>query len=98
VEANDSPYHFPSPPTSRYGITLPLDRAAPSALREVLHPPLSGEPATRACTGTLGKIAEMPLPDHNSLAALRKRHFSRLGKDTADLRDHAWLDRHAERK
>ncbi len=93
VEANDSPYHFPSPPGSLYGVTMPLDDRM-AACREVIHAPLKGDPAREACTGDLGRIAGSPAIAHNRLTELRKVHCQRLERAHPQVRDRDWLRRH----
>lgn len=93
IESNKNPFHFPSPPTSSYGITMPLEETY-SACREVLHPPLSGDAAVKACTGELGKIADSPVVDYNSIIRLRRKHRERLGSECTDNNDDLWLQRH----
>jgi len=93
VESNKNPFHFPSLPTSSYGITMPLDEIY-SACREVLHPPLFGDVAVNACTGELGKIADSPVVDYNNIIHLRKKHREHLGLECTDNNDDLWLQRH----
>ncbi len=95
VEANDNPCHHPPPPGYRYGITMPLTAAGRGALREVIHPPLTGGPAADSCTGSLLRVATPPLSDHNELPSLRAAHRRRLGMDFGGSETRGWLDRHS---
>ncbi|MBF0175155.1 MAG: hypothetical protein HQL83_17230 [Magnetococcales bacterium] len=96
VEANDSPYHFPSPPGSIFGITMPLDDKKTQGLRELLHPPLIKDRAEACCTGTLGRIDVPPVtPSVANLRQLRQDHWNRLKstfKQDASIR---WIERHS---
>ncbi len=94
VEANDSPYHFPSPPGYGVGITMPLDPVMP-ACREVIHRPLRGTTAVERSTGKLLRIVG-PIPGAApaELSVLRAAHRKRLVEDVATSA--AWLERHPE--
>jgi hypothetical protein len=93
IEANDSPYHFPSPPEYTWGVTMPLDPGF-AACREVLHPPLRGAAAFEYCTGELLHLEETPLfGDNERLAALRAGHHERLRREFPTPSQMAWLDR-----
>lgn len=99
VEADASPFHFPSPPGFDFGITMPLDPRF-SLCREVLHQPLRGASAVAFCTGRLLSLEKAPRTgDNETLAALRIAHRRRLEEqrkmkfEPALLR--AWLDRHS---
>ncbi len=94
IEANDSPFHFPSPPGLRWGITMPLRTSGRGCLREVLHPPLRGEAARVACRESLRQLARDPLVDHNELAKLRQHHRRRLELEFRDPDTSNWLRRH----
>lgn len=93
VESNKNPFHFPSYPTSSYGITMPLEESY-SACREVLHPPLFGEAAINACTGELGLVEDSPFVDYNNIKQLREKHRERLASECTDTNDNLWLQRH----
>lgn len=94
VEANDNPFHCPSPPSKKCGITMPLGIGL-RACREVIHPPLTGENATNTCTGELGHVASASSEDYYSkLAEFRSEHFSRLQDESRDASDHNWIRRH----
>jgi hypothetical protein len=98
LEANDSPYHFPSPPDYPLGVTMPLN-AIFHACREVVHPPLRGAAAVANCTGDLLYLEDFAISrDNGSLAALRAEHRARLhrGLSVPSLTD--WLGRHPEIK
>lgn len=99
VEADASPFHFPSPPGYDFGITMPLDPRF-SLCREVLHQPLRGVSAVDSCTGRLLSLEKAPTTgDNETLAALRTVHRQRLEEqrkmkfEPALLK--AWLDRHS---
>ncbi len=92
VEANDGPFHYPSPPDFSYGITMPLDRNLP-ACRELLHPPLKGTFASDNCTGVLGRI-DNQVSDYNKIDLLRDQHKMRLLKEFTNPETKKWLDRH----
>lgn len=96
VEANDTPYHYPSPPSSQYGITMPLDARLPNC-REVVHPPLSTTDAEEACTGEIGKIRGFAAEARYHLTHIprfRRAHGKRLEREFADVKDAAWFERH----
>lgn len=94
IEANASPFHYPSPPGEPYGVTMPLDEPLP-ACREVLHPPLKGELATECCTGTLLRVGNLGEPARARISRLRQDHERRLTEDLGD-RVRPWLARHGE--
>ena len=94
VEANDSPYHYPPPPSYRYGVTMPVSSANRGAFREVLHPPLFGSAAGDSCTGSLLQVATVPLADHNELPRLRAAHRKRLLTEYGGSETRGWLARH----
>lgn len=96
VEANDTPYHYPSPPSSRYGVTMPLSLNLPNC-REVIHPPLSSPEAGEACTGEIGKIQGFSSEDHyhhNNIPHYRRVHFKRLEQEFTNMKDQDWFERH----
>ncbi len=96
LEANDSPYHFPSPPAYPIGITMPLGSVF-SAVREVLHPPLRGVTAVERCTGKVLFLESLPVVrDNGTLAALRNEHRERLRNEFPMDGLSAWMDRHPE--
>jgi hypothetical protein len=96
IEANDSPYHFPSPPDHPWGITMPLAAEIP-ACREVLHPPLRGSAAIDYSTGELLLLEDIPtFGDNDSLAALRGEHRRRLIREFSSPGLSSWLDRNAD--
>ncbi|HEX4962666.1 MAG TPA: hypothetical protein VF173_17655 [Thermoanaerobaculia bacterium] len=95
IEANDSPYHFPSPPKYPFGITMPLASGFASC-REVLHRPLRGSAAADRCTGKLLYLENTPIIGDNArVAALRAGHRERLKREFAAT-GAAWLDRHTD--
>jgi hypothetical protein len=94
IEANASPFHFPSPPRVAYGVTMPLDERLP-ACREVLHSPLKGELASECCTGTLLRVENLGRLARARISPLRKGHRQRLTQDFGD-RAQPWLARHQE--
>lgn len=94
VEANDSPYHFPSPPTGRLGVAMHLDASAPNYLHEVVHAPLDPDDARRHCLASagLGIVEEEPISDHSTtLPGLRDRHREKLEAGFAGPRDLTWI-------
>lgn len=96
VEANNSPYHFPSPPEYGLGIVMPLDPSV-RACREVLHRPLRGPAAVERCTGRLLLLERNPaMGDNGSLSALRASHRERLRRELFVEVQSAWMDRHPE--
>jgi hypothetical protein len=96
LEANDSPFHYPSPPEYPFGITMPLGFYLP-ACREVLHRPLRGAAAERWCTGELLQLETLPeVGDNEALKTLRMRHQERLAGEFSDGGCSAWLLRHPE--
>jgi hypothetical protein len=86
LEANDSPYHFPSPPGLEHGVTMPLRTDLP-ACREVIHPPLRGRSVVELCTGRLLSLdAAEELEgagEYDVLRGLRERHRQRLRRELA---------------
>ncbi|MGR3220892.1 MAG: hypothetical protein ACUZ8H_13900 [Candidatus Anammoxibacter sp.] len=95
VEANDSPYHFPSPPSCEYGVTMPLDVKLPNC-REVAHE-APGEPLfSEACTGVLCKVEGFNIGNYNysNIPAMRKSHGNRLVAEFPDNNDREWINRH----
>jgi hypothetical protein len=66
VESNKNPFHFPSLPSSSYGVTMPLELAY-SACREVLHPPFFGDTAINTCTGEFSDSVTKISNTHNYL-------------------------------
>lgn len=96
LEANDSPFHHPSPPEYPFGITMPLEPELP-ACREVLHRPLRGEAAERWCTGEVLQLESFPgVEDNEALRAVRGRHRERLRHEFPEDGCLAWLKRHPE--
>ncbi len=97
VEASDNPFHFPSPPSYAYGITMPLALDQRGAFREVLHPPLSAQATTEACRYPLVQLASSPIDDHGRIRELRRGHRRRLARDHPRPEATGWLDRHRHR-
>jgi hypothetical protein len=96
IEANDSPYHFPSPPEQPFGITMPLDPSF-AACREVLHRPLRGAAARERCTGKLLYLEDFSaIGDNEALLALRAGHRERLRREFGETGLEAWLNRHPD--
>src|SRR5262249_45380590 len=96
LEANDSPYHHPSPPPYPFGITMPLDPGQP-ACREVLHRPLRGTAAVESCTGWLLRLESFAaLGDRRRLGSLRSRHRERLRREFPAEGLERWVERHPE--
>jgi hypothetical protein len=96
LEANDSPFHFPSPPGCALGITMPLD-SAQAACREVLHRPLRGRAAVEFCTGELFFLERLPvLRDNEVLVKLRTQHRARIQRELSLTGLNAWMLRHPE--
>ena len=95
VEAKDSPYHFPSPPHFKVGITMPVDDIR-GACREVLHRPLRGMAARRGCTGQLLELASFSPPrEPVGISALRSTQRRRLREEfSKDSETLAWINRH----
>jgi hypothetical protein len=97
LEANNSPFHFPSVPGYSFGITMPL-REDIRACREVLHAPLRGSLAANRCTGRLLRLAIFSSPgDNRRLAALRSFHLERLRREFMASGVPSWLRRHPPR-
>ena len=95
AEATDSPFHHPSPPEYRFGITMPLDPLH-GTCREVLHRPLRGSAAEAGCTGKLLFLEDFPRVEDTRLMELRRTHRDRLRSEFGTDMLKAWLDRHAE--
>lgn len=94
VEANSSPFHFPSPPGYPYGITMSLADDRRGDCREVIHPPLQGQAAADACTGVLYRIAHPPISGYDRIAVFRGRHRQRLKEAHPQPDTDGWLARH----
>lgn len=94
VEADDNPYHFPSPPISSYGITMPLRPDQRGACREVVHPPLGSEAAAEACAYPFCQIVSAPVSGYNELQTLRGAHRRRLAQEYPQPETEDWLTRH----
>jgi len=94
LEANASPFHFPSPPELDLGITMPLRSDLPAS-REVLHPALRF-PATREyCTGRLLRLSAFPASEaYDALRGLRVRHRERLRRELS--LGAVWMERNPE--
>jgi hypothetical protein len=96
LEANDSPFHYPSPPEYPFGITMPLEPHLP-ACREVLHRPLRSTAAARWCTGELLRLESLPaVEDNEALRTLRIRQQEHLAGEFSQGGCPAWLLRHPE--
>ena len=93
VEAGASPFHHPSPPGVRYGVTMVLEPALP-ACREFLHRPVEGRFAAEGCTGDLLRVEGLPEVDDEYLNELRRFHRDRLREEPVETRAEEWLDRH----
>lgn len=96
IEANDSYYHYPSPPDKPYGITMPLSLSAVRAYREVIHPPLREQSAIDFCTGELGRIAGQEELEYDEVLALREKHRRRLARESRSNEGQSWLQRHGD--
>jgi hypothetical protein len=94
IEADDNPYHFPSPPRFPYGITMPLRADHRGACRELIHAPLGGEAAAEACAYPLCRIANPPVGDYNELQTLRQAQCQRLVQEYPQPETEDWLARH----
>ena len=99
AEAGPNGFHFPFPPTTAYGITMPLVEGLP-AVRELIHPPLKGEVSEEACIGCFGKLERDPVELRDVKGAspwFEKRR--RVHGDYLALHHpfaKAWLQRHRE--
>ncbi len=80
VEANDSPYHYPSPPGCPFGVTMPLSSGLP-ACREVIHAPLHSPWTAECCLGRLYRVERELRIDHTGLERLRLSHAERLAEE-----------------
>lgn len=92
VEANESPFHFPSPPKLRFGVTMPL-AGRRGACKEVIHSPLRGTAAATACTGLLLQLPRAVV-GYDEIPELRNRHRRRLKRVYPQPETAGWLDRH----
>ncbi len=95
VEAYDSPFHFPSPPSSIYGVTMPLKDGYP-CFREIIHD-APGEPVfTETCDGVLRRVEGIGPAgaDYNSLTIMREAHRGRLLNEFKSVNDMEWIKRH----
>ena len=93
VETGNSPWHYPSPPNARFGVTMPLDTALPPC-REVLHRPLVGRFAAEGCSGELLRVEGMPGTTDKQLIELRRHHRQRLEPEHTGAPAVAWRQRH----
>ena len=93
VEANDSPYHFPSPPDYEFGITMSLNIAA-GACREVVHRPLKGTATSKYSVLLLELNGFNPAISSEDIAKLRATHASHLRHEFPAPETLEWLDRH----
>ena len=95
VEANDSPYHFPSPPSSKYGVTMPLNSNLPN-FREVVHNAPEGSILSEACIGELYKIEQFNSRNANygRIPSMRSSHSNRLMSEFVDKDDNEWIKRY----
>lgn len=95
VESCKCAFHFPSPPSSVYGIVMPLGEPQDAAYREVIHPPLiTPEAFASVCSIKLGKITDPSLQAHDRIGALRSDHRQRLQREFTKPEDLSWLDQH----
>lgn len=98
AEAGANGFHFPSPPMTSYGITMPLMAGMP-AVRELIHPPLKNEISEEACTGCIGKIEQNPVEIRSANFVVtwfekrRQAHANYLVQNQPGLAK-AWLQRH----
>jgi hypothetical protein len=100
AEARDNGFHFPSPPMTAYGITMPLSDGL-VAVRELVHSPIKGDACFDACTGMIGRIVSLPVPVAD-LSHFGRWYGERRTKHRAYLLRHNpsnitqnWLTRHA---
>ncbi len=94
VEANSHAFHFPSPPTSRFGLTMPLNPLQWRAIGEVVHRPLELQAAAQYCTGEIGILEESTIMEHHrQLTELRDRHRQELLRVRSDDNDLNWVRR-----
>lgn len=95
VEANDSPYHYPSPPNYAYGITMALDPRLP-AVREVVHAPLKGQAAINGSNGRIGRLSSFSVTE-DDIPRLRAKHRDQLRLEHTEPPVQSWLQRHRDR-
>jgi hypothetical protein len=100
AEAGKSPFHFPSPPGSSYGIAMPLVSGL-RPVRELIHAPLKGDISAAGCIGfgqVLGDPADMQ-GQHETASwfqARRREHgWELVANQPPHAPAHAWLLRHA---
>lgn len=100
AEAGTYAFHFPSPPTENYGITMPLASSLP-AVRELIHAPLKGDTSADACIG-FGKVNEIPAPVRtpNDIGLWFRIRRHEHGKSLVRSRPRniltqSWLERHS---
>lgn len=94
IDAGSNGLHFPSVPSTPWGTTMPLAEDTDRTFPEVLHAPLSGDKASRLCTGVLAQLAELPLKDDNQIINLRRKQRLRLAQECENEKDENWLNRH----
>jgi hypothetical protein len=92
IEANDSPFHFPSPPNCKFGITMPLSSTM-RRCREVIHPPLKSEQVNEGIV-MLGKIEKTPIDDYQDIGHLRQIQRNNLQTEFTNADNINWLGRH----
>jgi len=100
VEANNYPFHYPSPQTVQEGLSMPLNGKL-NACCEMIHHPLG---ASAAATAVIPKL--LPLKagkqlsnQYDNLATCRSSHRAALQRDHAprSAAVENWLNRHTSR-
>ena len=92
IEANDNPFHFPSPPNCQFGVTMPLSSTM-RRCREVIHPPLKSEQVNEGIV-ILGKIESAPIDDYQDIGHLRQIQRNNLQTEFTNADNINWLERH----
>ncbi len=96
LETRASPYHYPSPPSSDYGVAMPLNASLP-ACREIAHKALPDGVAAVARVGELVQIKDFAGEKHqqfNELPKTRRAHNNRLKREFTETEDNEWFERH----
>lgn len=103
LEAQDSPFHYPSPPSSPVGISMSLS-AGTGGVCEIVHPPLKEDDAEEFNLGQLGLLKQNYAVSVHSDAERRKWFDDKRGQHRSYLQasyvtpiDNHWFARHLTR-
>jgi len=103
LEAQDSPFHFSSPPSSPVGVTMSLAMSGVGVC-EVIHPALKDDDAEDFSLGRIGKLKRAYAPAVKTekqqqawFAQRRIEHRQLLAASYPESPDQHWLARHSSR-